>query len=475
MAMSKVLRVGLLTPPDKLDPKALQHETAIVLQQILETPYGPAPGSNDVVPLLFEGPLERVGTSQPAVYRGRVRGNVLFSDGLPLSSHHVAACLRQSAVIRVQAYVGVDDDSVSFTLKRPNGRLDLSLSHVQCSVFRLRGETPIGTGPFEVAADSRPERVHLVRNRHSRQRAPMDEIVFQAFPPDPDGHSRALLAALEKGEVDVTTLVPRDDVERLRGLRKSVQPGLGTAILYLNAASPRLKDARARRALAHAIQREALASDVYSNALAFTATSVLPRGLTATPARDGLAHDARRAQALWAELGADAPRRLSLLLIWGPRAYLPNPAATAARIATQLAPLGIELELVRTSTVTEYCERQIAGHHDLTLGGWTADTLDPCDFLEANLASERVPAWANIGISANNGRIKSADMDRALADYRAQRTPQGLEEIMRLLTAEAPLVPLFYGSTALVHSFRVTQLRPTPLGWLDLATADLVA
>ena len=71
--MAKSLRVGVLTPTERLDPKAPQHEALLVLQQVLETPYAFASGGVELEPLLFEGALERVGSSEPAVYRARVR------------------------------------------------------------------------------------------------------------------------------------------------------------------------------------------------------------------------------------------------------------------------------------------------------------------------------------------------------------------------------------------------------------------
>lgn len=471
--MAKILRVGLLTPPDRLDPKAPQHETMLVLHQIVEAPYGVSVGSEELEPRLFDGPLERVGQGQPPVYRARVRAGVVFSDGLPLGAHHVAASLRQSPLLREQAYLGVEDPWLTFTLKRPNARFDLALSHVQCSVFRQRGDSVIGSGPFQVAPDSRPERVHLLRNPHARRRPPLDEVVFEVFPPDAEGRPAALFEALQRGDVDVTPVLPRNELGPLQGVRKTVLPGLSTAVLYLNTESPRLRDARLRRAVAQAVDRTALAGDVYSNALAFAAKSLLPRGLHSTPMRDGLTFDLKRAQALLAECGG-APPELSLLLTWAPRPYLPNPRRTAELIAAQLRPLGIRVELVPTNSVGEFMQGLAQGRQDLVLGGWTADTLDPSDFLEANLSSERIVTRGENLDSANNiGRLRSPAMDAALGAYRAERTPQALEAVARLLTEEAPLLPLFYGSTAIVHSFRVTGLKPSPLALLDLSDADL--
>ena len=470
--MPKLLRVGLLAAPEKLDPATAEHETQLVLHQLLETPFAVAPAGGELEPALFAGPLERLGSGEPAVYRARLRPGAAYSDGAPVTPQQVAATLRQAPTVREQALVTADEAAVTFTLKRPNGRFDLSLSHVQCSVLRPRAGWPLGSGPFQVAPDSRPGRLRLVPNPHSPRRPLVDELLFEAFPPEADGRPLALLQAFERGQVDATTALQRDQAAQLKGVRRALLPGLSTAVLYLNV--ERLRDARLRRALAHAVDRELLASEVYANALVFTARSLLPRGLAPGLLRDALGHDPARARALWVELGAAVPRRLSLLIPWAPRPYLPNPRRSAELLAEQWAPLGLAVEVLRPATAHEYLERLVGGQQDLVLGGWTADTTDPCDFLEANLASERVPARANLAVAANSARLRSPALDRALADYRAERSPARLEAVQRLVDEEAPLVPLFFGSTSLVHTLRVTGLKPSPLSLVDFSRAELL-
>ncbi len=472
--MAKTLRVGVLSPTRSLDPTAPDHETALVLHQVLETPFAPAAGKAELEPVLFDGPLERSGTAERPVYRGRVREGLRFSDGLPLAAHHVAASLRHSRLIRDQALLAVEERWLAFTLKVPNGRFDLSLGHLQCGVYRPHGAAVIGTGPFAVAADSRPERIHLVRNPHARRRTLLDEVVFETFPPDRDGQPTALYAALEKGQVDVTLVLPQEGGSRLQGLRQTNLPGLSTGTLFLNTQSPRLRDPGLRQAVAHAIDRQALAADAYHNPLAFTATSLLPRGLAVTPVRDGLSHDPARARERLA--GRAPPRRASSsrLVTWAPRPYLPRPRQTAELLRSQLAAFGVALELVHTHSLDEFLKIEAAGRCDLVLGGWMAETLDPCDYLESHLSSTRIPGETSHEDASNACRLRSPEMDQALADYRAGRQHEQLAAIMNLLTREAPLVPLLYGATTFVHALRVTGLRPSALAMLDLATADLL-
>ena len=62
--------------------------------------------------------------------------------------------------------------------------------------------------------------------------------------------------AIARGDVDLTSSLGRDDLMSVSGMRKKILPGTSTCFLYLNGDSPRLGDARVRRAIGHSIDRE---------------------------------------------------------------------------------------------------------------------------------------------------------------------------------------------------------------------------
>ncbi len=469
-ARPKVLTVGLLTPVETLDLRVPHHDSVLILKQILETPFGLVPGTTDVVPQLFDGPLEEAAGAALPTYRARLRPGILFSDGTPLTAAHVARSLRATPLVSDQAEVTAEDDQVVLVLRRPNRRFDIQLTHNQCAVSRTAGSTLTGTGPYRLAARD-PGVVRLEKNPHFRRDVAIDEVVFRTYPLDAEGRPTALAQALETGEVDLSIVLPRDAAGRLAGVRKSIRPGVSTAVVFLNTESPALHDVRLRRIIALSVNRQEFASEFFANPLAFVATSLLPPGLA--PADDGLGFDPGRAQALLAEPGVRMPARLSLVLTWAPRPYLPNPERAAAILATQLAPLGVALDVVRTSSITDYYDKMIEGQYDLVLGGWSADTPDPSDFLETLLASDRVPSFGNQAVAANGGRLRCPELDQAMAEYRAERTAAHLDAIMRLVREQVPLVSLIHGSTCTVSSFRVANLKPSPLAFLDFSVLDL--
>jgi peptide/nickel transport system substrate-binding protein len=472
MAGTKTLRVGVLTPVNTLNPREAQDfvsQTAVT--QIYESPFAPPAAAGRLPePLLFQ---ERLHQDGPAEYSAAVRSDVRFSDGTPLTARHVADSLARVATLREHVEVEARGERVIFRLDRPNARLDLVLSQRYCAVTLESRGTLFGTGPYMPApGGTTPERIRLVRNPHARRTAAIDEVAIQLYPPDSQGRPETLLAALEAGEVDFTNVLSREDIMRLKNVRRLTEPGSSTAILYMNSQRPGLDDPRVRKAIALSVDRLEIAKLFYATATAFAATNLLPPMLGR--GSDGLAFDPAKARALLAAPDVRKPARLSLLLIFGPRPYLPNPRKVGEALAAQIEKLGIAVDLVPTADPPEYRARAQRGDYDLALAGWIADTLDPVDFLEATLGSESIPSPdRKIVVGANLSRWKSPETDEALDLLRQAPREDIRTALLKRIADEVPLLPLMYGPTIYAHSWKVKNFTPAPLGIPSFADLDL--
>lgn len=463
-----VLRVGLLSTIERVDPLTAQDgESLFVGKQIFESPFGTPDSVTEAVPRLFKGPLR---ADSPRRLRATVKREVKFSDGSPMTARDLVASLRRSAVVADHTDLELDGDDVIFRLRRENARFALLLTHGQCGVMKRRGSEILGTGPFKLHPSSHAGHIRLVRNPYHPVPAKVDEIHFVTYPVDAYGRPTALIEAIQAGEVDLTNCLGRDAIHQVSGVRKSILPGVSTCFLHINTQSAALVDPRARQAIAHSLDRLKLSSLCYSNALAFAAGSVLPRSFGNE--EDRLGHDPERAAKLMAQVDRP-PRQLKMLTIWGPRPYLPNPDAVTDEIISQLRPLGIEVEKIHARNSSEYFQHTVAGTADLTLTGWMADTMDPADFLESNLASYRVPNRENLAVCANEGRLQNPRVDELLQLWRAERKDRHLEELFALTSEEASLVPLFYGASVTVYGFAVQNFQPSPLATSSLREIDL--
>lgn len=464
--MSNVLRVGALTPWHASDPRqATDFANLIVTQHVFEAPYLPAAENGRVDAALLDLPLRAEAGAAPAThYSAEVRRGRRFSDGTPVTAETIAVSLQQTPAFVDQAEVSVKGERLSFRLARPNARFDLVLGNFNNPIVHAPGGRLIGSGPYAMAADSTPERVRLVRNAHYPGPAHADEIHVTCYPPDDEGRPTQLIRAINAGEVDFTTALSKDDLNHVKGVRKLIDLGYCTALLYFNTERAPWSELRVRQAVAAAVDRRALAGASYTNPLAFAATGLLPPSLGGVP--DGVLYDPARAASLLGESGVRPPvTPVKMLVVPLARPHLPHPRVTARLVGARLESLGFRVQIVITRDIADYLEQTARGQYDLVLSGWIPESPDPLDYLEMLLASWSVPDSRRAASRvANLSRWRHPGMDEALRRHRTDARPETLREIHEIFHAELPMLPLLYGPRVAVSSWRVRE-RPAVLNW----------
>lgn len=469
---TKTLRVGLLVPVHDLDPWGKQDfESTMILAHVFEPPLEQPEGDRPPEPLLLDQPLRRENGGD--AWSATVRPDVRFSDGSPLTPELLARSLSRSTVFHRMAEVEVRSDRVVFRPRRPGVRLDRILAQRFSGVVLAKAGELLGTGPYRVDPASTPERTRLVRNPEYRGSVGIEEIELVTYPPNEEGEPEALVEAFERGEVDFCNVVSREHVGRLKGVRKWLEPGSGTAILYFNTRRPELADPKTRRGLAAALDRTELTKISYPNPVAFTAAGLVPPMMGSF--RDGVVHDPKRAAALLRSAEGGRPEQLTLLLIHAPRPYLPQPRAVAEGIAEQLGALGIRVVIRQAETLEDYFRQAADGDYDMALSGWLADTAAPADFLETILSPDSIPGPGEGDlIDGNLSHWKSDEMQRALELFGENPSEEHERRILDILGCETPLLALMYGPTIFVYSQKVADFRPSPLGIPDFARMKLL-
>jgi ABC-type transport system substrate-binding protein len=472
VAARRVLRVGILSAMTKIDPReAVDNVSGMVLGQIFEAPYALDSGSTTVRPRLLE-PLQPRG---PLQYSAAVRRGIQFSDGTALTAEHIVRSLRGAKALANKATVEANGDQVVFTLTVSNPRFDLFLTQGNCAVVLERGTELLGTGPFMF--DSRPDlrllqnakSIRLVRNPHHGNGEGIDEVEFVVRQAEADGSPLAMVEALRRGEIDVTNALTMRDVtvHQIAGVTPALQPGNSTGILFFNTERAMLAEPNVRRGIALALDVNEIASASFDrNPLAFVAPTLLPPMMGRSvgfPEKD-------REQAKRLIAGSTLRvARLTLLVPWAPRPYMPKPLPVATLIQKQLAEVGINVELRQPKTSEEFFNDLIRGNYDLALAGWIADTPDPADYYEALLWSK----MAEGDNHSNHSRWKNAAADVALMRFRDRPTEEHRRELDRLIREEAPLVPLIYGQSVVVHSRKVRNVSVSATGVLTLSSVTM--
>jgi len=441
--------------------------TILLARQIFESPFQ-ASASGEAVPALFQDKLIEEPGSAGLKFSTTVRADARFSDGTAVRPEDVVGALAQDPVFTSRASAAFRDGRVVLTLFAPNPRFDLFLT-MSGMLYRESGSQLLGSGPYMLGS-SDPDVVRLVRNPHARTPAKIDSIEVRCFPVEAQtGRPTALLAALEKGEVDLAPRLSWRDINRLKTTAVVMKPVNSTCMLYFN--TERLTDARLRRAMAGAIDRTLVAELAFGeNPLAFRATGLLPPALGKT--NDRLAPDLDRARTEWKEAGGySAP--LSIIYSPAPRPYLPAPAAVARHLRDRLRRLGANVDAAEVPS-GELIRKVNSGDYDLAVMGNIPDSPDPSDYLSAVIGSEAIPEGAEGATFAFNfSRYRNSEIDRLIAVYRKERRDETLAEIGLLLGQDVPLVPLMYGRACVAHTWRLRGFQPTVTGLVDLSALTL--
>ncbi|MGH1482798.1 MAG: ABC transporter substrate-binding protein [Geminicoccales bacterium] len=225
------------------------------------------------------------------VYTFVLVDNATWHDGEPLTSSDVKFTFenilfkyhsRTKAGLGsvVEAIETPDDHTVVFRMTEPYGpllqRLDVTEAPILPEhVFETGSDPndhpanlqPIGTGPYRFVEYSQDDTITLERNAdYFKSDLPkLERLIFRVIP-----DSTTQLLALEQGEVDYVNRIPLADVERLREqgditlVDSSTGPGGGNCIMTLsfNLERELLQSSEIRQAIAHAIDRDRMVSQV---------------------------------------------------------------------------------------------------------------------------------------------------------------------------------------------------------------------
>jgi peptide/nickel transport system substrate-binding protein len=246
---------------------------------------------------------------------------------------------------------------------------------------------PTGTGPFQFESWDRGNRVTLSRfDDYWGEAAQVDTAVVVSIE-DP----KARATAVETGEVDGADLIGPADIEPLEEAGMQIMARDPFTVLYLgmNQKTPLLKDIKVRQAIAHAIDKEAVAAASLPEG-AEIATQFMPDSVVGwSDEVTQYEYDPAKAKALLKEAGADGatidfnyPTDIS-------RPYMPSPEDTFNVLRSQLEAVGLKINPVADVWSPDYLDRVTgSADHDLHLLGWTGDYNDSDNFVGVFFGTE---------------------------------------------------------------------------------------
>ncbi len=422
-------------------------------------------------------------------WRFSLRSDFVFHDRRPVTADDVVASYRalmdpvlgsprKAMLASVQSIEKTGPYEVVFKLSQPDAAFLEAASFAVlpsdlAAERHLSSEQLIGAGPYRLLEVRHGDRVLLeAHGDYADGYPPIERIEFRVIP---DETMRAL--ELQHGSVDlVQNALDPDTVSWLKKnaghleIRRS--PSNSFQYLGLNLDHPALADKRVRRALAMAIDRQAIVDYLLAGRARVASGLLPPQHWAHHDGGPAIVYAPDQAGRLLDRAGY--PRR-------GPdgtRLTLDYKTTTqqlrrrlAEAIAAQLSALGVKLKLSSWEWGTFYSDIK-KGNFDSYSLAWVG-ILDP-DILRNVFHSGMTPP-----LGANRGRFADRRVDRltdkALLTETVQQRARLYARVQKRLAALLPVIPLWWPENVVVTSRRLKGFTPHPSGdLLGLASAELL-
>jgi peptide/nickel transport system substrate-binding protein len=449
--------VGMTNSAAVLDPRIGADEASQKAHQLLFNTLVRIDRDLRIVPELAES-LEQ---PDPLTYVARLRRGVRFHNGRELTSDDVVYTFRsfldpnfrgRSGAYRLLAAVNsLNRYGVEFKLKEPFGSfpVNLVMGIVQAGSGGANVRTPIGTGPYRLVEFVPDDRLVLAPfDEYWQGRPKNDGLVLKVVP---DDTMRGL--ELRNGSVDlvVNDLGP-DIVWQLREdgrVRVVTAPGTDYAYIGFNLKHPILARADVRRAIAFAIDRDAIVRYL-RRGLATTAVGIVPPMSWAfEPKVFEIRHDPAEARRLLDAAGfpdpdgdGPLPRFAVTIRTSTSEAY----RLQAAAIQHDLSSVGIQIDVRSTELQTLF--------GDVLGGNFQLYTLQFVGITDPDMLRRVFHSGQQPPAGLNRVFYRNADVDR-LIDAAARAVDDGARrdlygEAQRIIAADVPYVPLWYRTNVAV-------------------------
>ncbi len=303
----------------------------------------------------------------------------------------------------IKSIEAVDDLTVKFTLTRPEApfiaNLAMDFASIQSKEYfdamaaagtpEMINQAPIGTGPFRFVAYQKDAVIRYEKNADywAEGLPKVDNLVF-AITPD----ASVRYQKLQAGECHIMPYPNPADVQAMKddaGITVLEQEGLNVGYLAYNTQQAPFDNPKVRKALNMAIDKQAIIDVVFQGSGQIAKNPIPPTMWSYNNDVVDDAYDPEAAKAMLEAEGVSIPS----MKIWAmpvQRPYNPNARRMAELMQSDLAKLGIDVEIV-TYDWGEYLERSKAVDRDgAVLLGWTGDNGDPDNFLAVLLGCDGV-------------------------------------------------------------------------------------
>jgi len=408
-------------------------------------------------------------------WRFKLREGVSFHDGSAFDAEDVIASLIRARDKDSQAFAAYTRNIAQVTAEDPHTVLvetEVPDPMILNSLSRIRiisseftdatvadfenGPAAVGTGPFKLVSYTPGDRIELERNDdYFGGPADWSQVTLRLVP-DNGGRLASLLA----GDLDLIENLPAEGVDRVEGSDSlKVIRGQSTRLVYLGMDVSRdqtpfvtakdgspldsnpFKDARVRKALLMAMNREAIVDRVMRKNGTVAHQYVAEGFFGHSENVEEVAYDPEGAKALLAEAGY--PEGFALT-IHGPSGRYVNDSEVVQAAGQMLARIGIDTK-VEVMPWSVYSNNYSDGEYSLFLGSWgvnTGEVSNPALAVVAGRDAEKGTGRYNGG-GIDVPEINEL-LDEATSTLEEEAREPLLQQVSELTFGETWLLPMHY-------------------------------
>ena len=383
----------------------------------------------------------------------------------------------------IKKIIKADDYTVKFVLNYPEAPFIANLAMGFSSILSKEyadqlaknnkkskiDHFPIGTGPFVFKTYKKDTLIRFVKNSDYFFGSPkIDKLVF-SITPDPSVRYQKL----KTGECHfINEPAPQNisDMEKNPKIKVMKRAGLNVGYLAINTDKAYFKDLRVRKAINHALNRDAYIKAIYLDNAVVAKNPIPPTMWSYNKSVKDFEYNPELAKQLISK--AKLPNDLILELWTLPvsRPYNPNGKKMGEMMQADLKKIGIKVKLVSYDWGT-YLSKSKEGKHDLIQFGWTGDNGDPDNFLNILLGCSGVKAGSNYARWCN--KDFNDLIVKAKQNTNSKKREAYYMKAQKIFKKEAPWVTLAHSVVYRAMSDKVIGYKLDPLGHDIFATVDL--
>ncbi len=366
----------------------------------------------------------------------------------------------------------VDKSTIKFVLNRPFAAFPAAIGSGYFGIaspaavrkagakYGTPGSLAVGTGPFVFKEWISGDRIVLEKNpNYWKAGTPKVNQLVIRFVDDP----AARLAQLRAGQLHFTVDLTPDQLKEVQAdanLETVLRPSFNVGYLALNPSYAPLSKPEVRRAIAQAINKQAIVKAFWGELGKYDSQFVPPAvNLAQSDKVKDYEFNPQQAKAMLAKAGYPNGFDLDLWYMPVSRPYFPTPKPIAEALAADLSAIGIRVKLLTKDWSAYLADRLKPPGFQAFMMGWTGDYGDPDNFYYPHFGPG---STADLGNWKNPKVLELLDRGRASGDKAVRAKIYA--EVSEILHGEAVRLPIVHSQPLLGKRKNIQGWVPSPLG-----------